>query len=115
MRNSTALDELKRLAMASQAHSLDWFEPECVAFEYVEKPDADFIAACTPARILALLGEREALLRVVEAARTMRLAPVDGMAVPSQPGYWLAANKADVETLSVALGNLHALNKEAQP
>jgi len=49
--------------------------PRCVSVgrsTYLHADDAAFIAQANPATILALLSEREKLLKVVDAARNMR-------------------------------------------
>jgi len=77
------LDELKRLAEAAwhqDTNSLGWYTTSAFP-DFIHPSEKQFIAACTPATILALLREREALLRVREAAEAyafnMKRKPID--------------------------------------
>lgn len=69
--------ELKRASSAAKNWGGEvgeerWYAPECFKQPYFSAPDAEFIAACDPGTVLALIAENEALRRDAERAAYWR-------------------------------------------
>lgn len=65
-------DEFKRLAKAARAYAEeDWHTPDRL-FIAMEADDANFVSACSPSSVLALIAENESLRKDAERYRLMR-------------------------------------------
>lgn len=65
-------DEFKRLAKAARAYAEeDWHTPDRL-FIAMEADDANFVSACSPSSVLALIAENESLRKDAERYRYAR-------------------------------------------
>lgn len=94
----TDYTELKRAASASKNWGGEvgegrWYASECFKRPYFSVQDAEFIAACDPGRVLALIAENEALRQVLAIshefilndARTRHMCDETGQVSPLFP------------------------------